>query len=155
MALQLSTQDLMEVTLAKIAGALNSNAPAPGPMTFVVRSVNLNAAADTPVYITLPTGYKRFKVTDVTVANASTSLTTATLGVYTAVAAGGQAIVTTTALSSITASTDNTAANMMTMTLAAGTATESSTALTLYAHVGTAQGAAATADVSVTIIPLS
>jgi len=143
----------MEVTLAKIVASMGANAPAPGPMTFTARSVNLNATGDTGIAIVLPTGYTRYKITDVTVAHASIALSTATLGVYTAVSAGGQAIVTTAALSAITATTDNTAANMLSMTIA--DTTGSTTAQTLYAHVGTAQGAAATADVSVTIIPLS
>ena len=89
------------------------------------QGVNVNATGDT-VLPTLCTG--SFSVSNVIFTNASTSLTTALAGVFTAPAAGGTGIVANAALSALTASTS---------------------VQNLYLNVGTAQGAAATMDVFV------
>jgi len=151
--IQLSDVDRLDVTLAKLQAYELANSPAPGGLILVTRSVNLNAAGDTAVPVILPTGFTRFQVNSVVVAHASTSLTTATLGVYTAASAGGLAIVTTAALSGITATTESTAANMLSMSVA--DTNGSTNVKNLYIHVGTAQGAAATADVMISITPIS
>ncbi len=115
--------------------------------------VNLNALGDTQVAIPPPSaGITRYHVGTVYVENASTSLTTAKLGVYTAASQGGVAIVAQSALSSITTSAANTIGNEAQLT---PSSTLSLNLSTLYINVGTAQGAAATADVVLQIIPLS
>ena len=73
--------------------------------------------------------------------DASTSLTTAAAGLFTAPSAGGTALVANAALSGLTAS------SVVSQRTVASTATQS--AQNLYLNVGTAQGAAATMDVYV------
>lgn len=102
------------------------------------QSVNLNATGDTVLPINNTT---RYSVSNVIVTNASTSLTTATAGVFTAPSAGGTAIVADAALSACTSS------SVVSQRTVASTAAQ--TGQNLYFNVGTAQGAAATADVFV------
>ena len=102
----------------------------------VLTGVNLNATGDNAVQIANTSAYS---VSNVILTNASISLTTAHVSVYPQVAAGGTAIVADTAVSSNTGST---VVNQLTV---ASTAVQ--TGQNLYFRVGTAQGAAATADV--------
>lgn len=100
------------------------------------QGVNLNSVADTVAPI-LVAG--RVSVAYVLVTNASTSLTTAQVAVYTAPAAGGTAVLSATALTGAT-----TAAKVVNT---AASSTDAITGLNLYIRNTTAQGAAATADV--------
>ena len=102
------------------------------------QSVNVNLAGDTVLPIGNTTNYS---VSNVIFTNASTSLTTAAAGVFTAPNAGGTAIVANAALSAMTGST------VVSQRTVASTATQSGQ--NLYVNVGTAQGAAATMDVFV------
>lgn len=102
------------------------------------QSVNLNATGDTvlPVINT-----SRYSVANVIVTNASTSLTTALAGLFSAPSAGGTAVVANAALSACTS------ASVVSQRTVASTA--ALTGPNLYFNVGTAQGAAATGDVFV------
>jgi hypothetical protein len=100
------------------------------------QSVNLNSVADTVAQI-LVAG--RVSVAYVLVTNASTSLSTAQIAVYTLPAAGGTAVLSATALTGAT-----TAAKVVNT---AATSTDAVTGQYLYIRNTTAQGAAATADV--------
>jgi hypothetical protein len=100
------------------------------------QSVNLNAVGDTIAPI-LVSG--RVSVAYVLVTNASVSLTTAQVAVYTAPAAGGTAVLSATALTGAT-----TAAKVVNT---AASSTDAITGANLYVRNTTAQGAAATADV--------
>lgn len=102
---------------------------------------NMNVSTDQPFVLTNWAALNSFRITKITAKNASTSLTTAAGGVYTAASKGGTAIVAAgqvyTSLSAATIALD--------LTLAAGT--------TVYAKGGapilsltTPQGAAVTAD---------
>jgi hypothetical protein len=102
------------------------------------QGVNVNATGDTVLPI-LNTG--SYSVSNVIFTNASTSLTTALAGVFTASSAGGTAIVANAALSALTGST------VVSQRTVASTAAQ--TGQNLYVNVGTAQGAAATMDVFV------
>ena len=102
------------------------------------QSVNVNATGDTVLPI-LDTG--SYSVSNVIFTNASTSLTTALAGVFTAPNAGGTGIVANAALSALTGAT------VVSQRTVASTATQ--TGQNLYVNVGTAQGAAATMDVFV------
>ena len=105
----------------------------------VFTGVNVNATGDQAV---LPIGNStNYSVSNVIFTNASTSLTTAAAGVFTAPSAGGTAIVANAALSGLTGST------VVSQRTVASTATQ--TGQNLYLNVGTAQGAAATMDVYV------
>jgi hypothetical protein len=102
------------------------------------QGVNVNATGDTvlPVLNT-----DRYSVSNVVFTNASTSLTTALAGVFTAPSAGGTAIVANAALSAMTS------ASVVSQRTVASTAAQAGQ--NLYVNVGTAQGAAATMDVFV------
>jgi len=102
------------------------------------QGVNVNATGDTVLPI-LNTG--SYSVSNVIFTNASTSLTTAAAGVFTAPSAGGTGIVANAALSALTGST------VVSQRTVASTAAQ--TGQNLYVNVGTAQGAAATMDVFV------
>ena len=105
----------------------------------VATGVNVNATGDqATLQINNSTNYS---VSNVVFTNASTSLTTAAAGLFTAPSAGGTAIVSNAALSALTGST------VVSQRTVASTATQS--AQNLYLNVGTAQGATATMDVYV------
>ena len=98
--------------------------------------VNLNSVGDTIAPI-LANG--RVSVQSIIVANASISLTTAQLAVYTGPAATGTAVKSAYALSGNNSTTA--------VVVTAATSTASITGTPLYIRCTTAQGAAATADV--------
>ena len=102
------------------------------------QGVNVNATGDTVLPI-LNTG--SYSVANVIFTNASTSLTTAAAGLFTAPSAGGTGIVANAALSALTGAT------VVSQRTVASTAAQ--TGQNLYVNVGTAQGAAATMDVYV------
>lgn len=104
----------------------------------VYKGVNANVTGDTVLPINNSTSYS---VSNVIFTNASTSLTTAAAGVFTAPSAGGTGIVANAALSALTGST------VVSQRTVASTAAQ--TGQNLYVNVGTAQGAAATFDVYV------
>ena len=105
----------------------------------VATGVNVNATGDqATLQIINSTNYS---VSNVVFTNASTSLTTAAAGLFTAPSAGGTALVANAALTALTGST------VVSQRTVASTAIQS--AQNLYLNVGTAQGAAATMDVYV------
>ena len=115
----------------------------------VILGANVNqTSTDIAIPLSLLPGCN-FVINSIHINNASTSLTTATFGVFSAAAAGGVTIVTAGAvLSGLTTATSNLKA-----TLAATATTtvlnQTTVANNLYFRVGTAQGAAATCDVYV------
>ena len=102
------------------------------------QGVNVNATGDTVLPIINSSTYS---VANVIFTNASTSLTTAAAGLFTAPSAGGTGIVSNAALSALTGST------VVSQRTVASTAAQ--TGQSLYINVGTAQGATATMDVYV------
>ena len=105
----------------------------------VATGLNVNATGDQAVLQIINS--TNYSVSNVVFTNASTSLTTAAAGLFTAPSAGGTALVANAALSALTGST------VVSQRTVASTATQSSQ--NLYLNVGTAQGAAATMDVYV------
>lgn len=105
----------------------------------VAKGVNVNATGDTAILNVI--NASSYSVFQVVCTNASTSLTTAAAGLFTAASAGGTAIVANAALSGLTGAT------VVSQRTVASTAV--ATAQQLYLNVGTAQGAAATMDVYV------
>ena len=138
------------VTALTTAQAIATSTP--GRIYLTATSVNLNSVGDTTVPIVLPSGMTRFKVAEMHVSHASLSLTTVTVGLYTAANAGGVAIVTpaTTGITSTTTDTSPNAASMTVINLNTTSYNDAS----LYIHVAIAQGAAATGDVTIVLIPL-
>jgi len=105
----------------------------------VATGVNVNATGD---QVVLPIiNSTNYSVSNVVFTNASTSLTTAAAGLFTAPSAGGTGVVANAALSALTGST------VVSQRTVASTATLSGQ--NLYLNVGTAQGATATMDVYV------
>jgi hypothetical protein len=114
--------------------------------------IDLNSAnTDNIININRPAPF--WQLHRVVVRNRGTtgSLTTATAGVFTAAAAGGTALAVNQSLSGITSATVNVAGNMMDLTLSSSNQWQDRTEL--YFRVGTAQGAAATADVYIYVVP--
>ena len=124
----------------------------PSRLTFTAASVNLNALADTTIAITLPTGFTRYTVSELHISNASVSLTTAAVSLYTAASKGGVNIVAQTT-TGITSNTNATNLNTFSATIVNSGTTAYNNA-TLYFNVGIVQGAPATADVTLIITPL-
>jgi hypothetical protein len=83
---------------------------------------------------------------------ATPSLTTATAGLFTATGGGGTTLAANQPLSAITSNAINTERNLTSLTLNASSVWRNHEKV--YFRVGTAQGAAATADVYVFIQPL-
>lgn len=113
-------------------------------------SVNVNATGDTVVPISVPSlinGGGSYYIDKIILANASVSLTTAQAGFFTAASAGGVAIVSNGALSTLTAAALNAAGSAYAPPIAA--TTEALNLSQIYFNVGTAQGAAATMDLRV------
>lgn len=124
-------------------------------MTFVARGISVNATGDTIILLALPFGITKFQIPSVTILNASAApSSTCRVGVYTGAAQTGFTVATQQAINSITAITQNTAANSMQATLA-GANTVSFNVGKVYFNVGTANGSACTVDVAITISPLT
>jgi hypothetical protein len=102
------------------------------------QSVNCNVLGDTVLPIINTSSYS---ISNVIFTNASTNLTTAAAGLFTAPSAGGTGIVANAALSALSA------ASVVSQRTVASTAAQ--TGQNLYFNVATAQGAAATCDVFV------
>lgn len=123
-------------------------------LRFTAKAVNFNSAnSDTSVAITLPAGVARYAIDSVWLNNASTSISTATVGVFTGAGGGGQTIAANQAITVTAISTDANN-NAQSLTLTHGT-TEAYNDTTLFVRVGTAQGSAATADVIIYLKPLT
>lgn len=125
-----------------------------GVLRFVASGVNFNSAnTDTALTLTLPAGVSRWRFNAIFINNASASISSATVGVFTGTGGGGQTIAANQAIT-VTASAADT--NNNTMALAGtNTGTMAYSDTTIYVRVGTAQGSAATADVVVFISILS
>jgi hypothetical protein len=137
-------------TSAKTLAATDYSNVTAMPSLFVYKltGVNFNSAnSDNSVTITLPSGYTRYQVSVATVSHASASLTTSTWGVFSAAAGGGVAIIGNAACT-VSATADATANNFQS---SPGSATTSFTTSTLFFRIGTAQGSAATADVTIVV----
>lgn len=127
--------------------SLRNEQPAPSSIT---RLVDLNTVGDTFV----PVGCNKFIVRRMTLFDASTSLgsSSATIGAYTAAAAGGTAIVTPATATGLTAASkfnDRTiAASADYLTATAGPTTTNPNQFGIYIRVGVAHGSAATCSVA-------
>jgi hypothetical protein len=136
-----------------IAAYLATKPPSNQEIVLQAKGVNLNATGDTIVAVALPAGFTRYTIVGINVSHASVSLTTAHVGLFTAASQGGTAIAAEQALSGITATAAATAANGIALALALSNIWLSGASL--FLNVGTAQGAAATADFAIRILPLS
>lgn len=114
---------------------------------------NMNVTTDQQIPIICPA--RHFIIQSIWVSTASISLTTAAGGVYTAASKGGTAIVAAgQAYSGLTAAAVNAAGSALALTLATGATTGLFDLSSIYFSLTTAQGAAATANIRVFILPL-
>ncbi len=142
---------------AALLGYLAGHPPAiDGTLNVLARAVNINSLGDTPLPIVLPAGITRYRISELELVNDGVlgSLTTAKVGLYTAISQGGVTLAAQQALSSITSNAAATSGNAMQLTLTLPVAAWL-TATTLYLNVGTAQGVAASVDAILRIQPLS
>jgi hypothetical protein len=138
--------------IAQVVEFLNTSPP--NLLAGSAQNVDLNSAnTDTEIKIKSPT--TNYRVHAILVKNKGTtaSLTTATAGLFSAAAGAGLALAANQALSAITSNTVNTDANLLALTQTVGSRTWIDKT-SLFFRVGTAQGAAATADVYIYIQPL-
>lgn len=128
----------------------------PGSVVITASGVDFNTAGDIVIPLTLPSGFTRYVVSSIRISNASHTLTTATAGVFTAAAGAGVAVVT--AASAITVSATANATNNNAMAFTINNANTESYLLasqpSLYLLIATPEGAAATGDVTVILVPL-
>lgn len=119
----------------------------------VLHSANFNSVADQAITITSPT--PNYRINSIFFTNASTSMTTAAGGMYTAAAKGGAVVIpATTVYTTLNGSAINSAGSAFGAGLNAANTNTAYNVSTLFLSLTTAQGAAATADVYVYIVPL-
>lgn len=104
----------------------------------VLNNANLDVVSDVAMTIDA----SRYQVTKITVDDATTNITTAQVGVFTAAGGGGTTLAAIQSLAALTSSS-----KFKDLTLEAITGTDARTESTLYFRIGIAQGAAAFADV--------
>jgi len=110
---------------------------------------DMNSTADQPIVIKCPT--KHWSLFRVIVTNPSTSLTTAQGSLYLDAAKTNIIMATNTAYSGLTNNTINTAANIVTPTLQVPYTANKTV---IYLSLTTAQGAPATADWYIYLLPM-
>jgi hypothetical protein len=139
-----------------LGGSLNySQATVAGMLRYTLTGANFNSTADQAITITLPTGTTNYRLNAIFFSNPSTSLTTAVGGVYTGAGKTGVAVVAASqAYSALATNSPGASGSMLNATITNG-ASAMYNATTLYLSLTTAQGAAATADVTVDIQPLN
>lgn len=128
-----------------------------GSGRFVAKAVNFNSATtDTAVAIAIPAGITRYAIGSIWINNASHSLSTATIAVYTSTGgSGGTGVgIALDQAITVTSGTADTNHNAQSVTLT-NAATLCFTDATLYVRIGTPESAAATGDVVINLIWLS
>lgn len=128
-----------------------------GQMAVSIAAVNFNSAnTDNAIAIVLPPGYTRFHLLRVSITHASGSLTTSTFGLFTTTGGGGLALIPAGTANTVSTSADNASGNMQNASLGfpvSSVAASLPTPNTIYFRVGTAQGSAATGDVTAYYFP--
>ena len=139
--------------MSGLASFLNNVLSCLGMLIQTLTGVSFNSGnTDYQIVISLPAGFTRYFINTVCISGASGTLTTATAGLFTATGGGGVTIAANQAVTVSTASND-TVNNMQSLTLT-GTATTAFSDTALYFRIGTAEGSAQTASVTVRYTPL-
>jgi len=136
-----------------IAGVMQTIPPT---QTYKATGCNFNATNGTDLCsfaITLPTGYTRYIPTQVIVSNASHTLATAVIGLFTAASGGGTAIEASIALTNVSSTSDATNNNCLVTTVTDSTSRSWTVASypSVFVNLVTQEGAASTGDVSLVI----
>jgi hypothetical protein len=133
---------------------------APGLIYYIVTGVNFNSGTtDTAIPLTnFPAGMTRLEFSNAFISNASHTLVTATISLCTSTGGAGVCIAADQGIS-VNTSSDATNNNSMPLTLTNATTTSFVLANlphtpNVYVRIGTPEGAAATADVTLIIRPL-
>lgn len=142
-----STATPADLTAAQVIALTNN-----GGLIFKA-TVNFNAAGDTQIPITLPTGFTRYRLNFVEISGASGDISTATAGVFTGAGGTGTTIVTAASAITVNTASENTANNGMVMALAFSSSTGTLNAATIYFKVVATVNQ--TATVTVQIFPMS
>lgn len=129
---------------------------APEAIYFTSPGINFNAPGDTAIPVSLPNGMTRLTINVVAISNASHSLTSASVALCTATGGGGTCIAAAQS-PTVSATSDASNNNTQNLTLTNNATTSfllaNLTNNNLYFHIATGEGAAATADVTVSIRP--
>lgn len=146
-------------TLPKGSGGTGTTA-AISLISTTLTGVNFNSGnTDNAIVIALPTGFTRFNLFRLFISNASHDLSTATIGVFPTTGGAGTALLTSGSAITVTATTDGTANNMQQFNAQVNqtiswVAASLATPNTVYLRVQTAEGVAATGDVTAVFLPL-
>jgi hypothetical protein len=131
-----------------------NSASVPVPGLFGTPGINANSAnTDNPINISLPVGYTKYRINNILSYNPSTSMTTASAGVFTAVAGGGTTVVSSVALAALTTNTPGSSGSMLAHSVV-NVNSAFFTSPTLYYRILSAQGTVATVDVMIQVVPL-
>lgn len=133
--------------------ALRVSGASPGPIVpsallAYAQGVDLNTAGDTQMTFADYVSGGNFIIDEIVITNASTSLTTVTAGVYSAISAGGEAYMATAALAALTAAHLALRRTLFVASTVTGALAATTTAVHTapFVHIGTPQGGAASAD---------
>lgn len=125
-------------------------------LTYSTVNVNFaNANTDTAIPIVLPAGFTRFQIFRFAISHATASLTASTFGIFSAAVAGGVALQAAGTAPTVSSAADATPNNSQLTSGPVSTTFVSASLATpnvIYFRVGTA--VAATADVTIEILPL-
>ncbi len=114
--------------------------------TLLGRLLGANMNVTTDQAIPMFNGSQSYRVTSVVCKNASTSLTTAAGGIYTAISKGGSAITAAAQTYAAITAVGTGAASALTLAVVIAITFEAASTQGLWLSLTTAQGAAATAD---------
>lgn len=145
---------------ADVTGVLPLASGGSGQAFVEIRAsgVNFNSGnTDTSLAMALPPGTTRYLVNSCFLSHASGTLTTSTVGIFTAAAGGGTAVVASGTAVTVSTASDGTNNNAMGLNTVNGGSQSYTLAgfPTLFFRVQTPQGSAATADVMCRIVPLA
>lgn len=140
--------DIIYAVSAPVGSTQVSGYPSAPEGKYSVRAVNFNSATtDTSVAVNLPVGTTLWRLDQIAISNASHTLTTATIGVFTGAGGTGTTLLADSAVTVATA----TVGGANSAQVLSGVATVNTNATTIFVRIGTPEGAASTADVILTI----
>lgn len=147
-------QTIASATWNGIFTDIASNMRPAGNLILTQTAVNFNATGDTAFAMSLPPGYVNYVIKNLYISNASASLSSSKVGLFTAASGAGYAIVAASTAVTVTATAISVSGNSMNFTIN-NQFTQAVNSSSLYFHVSTAQGSAATGTVTLEYAPIS